>query len=209
MKSKYVAVLMISATLLFVGCSSNTETGTAVPVFEPVEIEEEAQPEIIEEQPVEEEGPVETEGPIEEEPEEDLGYTIEDIEAKQFWTTQACNVRNFPSTESDNTIIGKLAYSEEVTVIGRVEYNDKIWFVLSKSGESSEEKQLVSSSLLSETKPQPQQQQASGGGTTQQSNGGDGSLSTDDQAAIDYATGRWGSQLGAGGMQDFGGGGFQ
>lgn len=80
-------------------------------------------------------------------------YKIIPLDEATMYATQACNVRSGPSTKYER--IGGLAYSEEVTVVGKAEYDGSTWYVL--KSDDAEETKMVSAKLLTDTKPQPQQ----------------------------------------------------
>lgn len=83
-------------------------------------------------------------------------YEIIPLDEATMYATQACNVRSGPSTKYER--IGGLAYSEEVTVVGKAEYDGSTWYVL--KSDDAEETKMVSAKLLTDTKPQPQQSAA-------------------------------------------------
>lgn len=83
-------------------------------------------------------------------------YEIIPLDEATMYATQACNVRSGPSTKYER--IGGLAYSEEVTVVGKAEYDGSTWYVL--KSDDAEETRMVSAKLLTDTKPQPQQSAA-------------------------------------------------
>ncbi len=76
-------------------------------------------------------------------------YTIIPMDDTQMFATSNANIRRGPSTSYEKA--GSLSFSQEVTVIGKVESDGSTWYVL-KTG-NAEDVQMVSSSLLSTTKP--------------------------------------------------------
>ena len=97
-----------------------------------------------------------------EESEPDLGYEIISIDEVIMYATTDANLRSGPATTYDK--VGSLSYAQEVTVNGKVENGDKLWYVIKT--DNSEDIQMVSGSLLSTAKPQPQQ--STGNNQTQQ-----------------------------------------
>ncbi len=82
-----------------------------------------------------------------------MGYEIISIDEVIMYATTDANLRSGPATTYDK--VGSLSYAQEVTVNGKVENGDKLWYVIKT--DNSEDIQMVSGSLLSTAKPQPQQ----------------------------------------------------
>lgn len=138
------------------------------------EEKEDTEKEESEDNPENEPDTVEEEIP-EEDNSSDLGYEMIPMDETLYYATTDCNVRSGPGTAYD--VVNGLSYAQEITVNGKVETADSVWYVIKTDGDT----QMVSGSLLSTTKPAPRQStQPSGGGSQAQqpsggNNGGDGS----------------------------------
>lgn len=105
----------------------------------------------------------------------DEADTIEDSEwqiipmddTQMYCVSNKANIRAGAGTQYDT--VGSLSYGQEVTINGRVEDGEKLWYVIKSSDESV---QMVSGSLLSTTKPQQQSTGNNNGNTNNTSNNG-------------------------------------
>lgn len=189
------AVVLTSSMLALTACGSKQEepvTSESVESMEEPEEVQEPEEEVKESEEREPEDKEDTEKEESEDnqesepdtgeeeiPEEDnssdLGYEIIPTDETLYYATTNCNVRSGPGTAYD--VVNGLSYAQEITVNGKVETADSVWYVIKTDGDT----QMVSGSLLSTTKPAPRQStQPSGGGSQAQqpsggNNGGDGS----------------------------------
>lgn len=189
------AVVLTSSMLALTACGSKQEEPVTSESVESMEEPEEVQEPEEEVKESEEREPEDKEDTEKEEPRDnqesepdtgkeeipeednssDLGYEIIPMDETLYYATTDCNVRSGPGTAYD--VVNGLSYAQEITVNGKVETADSVWYVIKTDGDT----QMVSGSLLSTTKPAPRQStQPSGGGSQAQqpsggNNGGDGS----------------------------------
>lgn len=192
------AVVLTSSMLALTACGSKQEepvTSESVESMEEPEEVQEPEEEVKESEEREPEDKEDTEKEESEDnqesepdtgeeeiPEEDnssdLGYEIIPMDETLYYATTNCNVRSGPGTAYD--VVNGLSYAQEITVNGKVETADSVWYVIKTDGDT----QMVSGSLLSTTKPAPRQStQPSGGGSqAQQPSGGGSSTGAQEQA---------------------------
>lgn len=186
------AVVLTSSMLALTACGSKQEEPVTSESVESMEEPEEVQEPEEEVKESEEREPEDKEDTEKEEPRDnqesepdtgeeeipeednssDLGYEIIPMDETLYYATTDCNVRSGPGTAYD--VVNGLSYAQEITVNGKVETADSVWYVIKTDGDT----QMVSGSLLSTTKPAPRQSTQPSGGN----GGGGGSTGAQEQA---------------------------